>query len=127
MHKALCSTQSLVAHKHGNLSNNTPQPPSCGYADVTLMTSIFKIELCYTQCKYSTPIPNRKLTPDPNLDMYGVPLITKSCLFLPGGVSALVDGGIWAVFSMAVRVTMLERCSCPVPVHRPSIKDIKFL
>ena len=42
MHKALRTTQSLVVGKCSNLSNNASQPPSCGYSDVTLTTSISK-------------------------------------------------------------------------------------
>ena len=39
-HKELHTMQSLVARKHGN---NAPQPPSCGYSDVTLTTSLYDI------------------------------------------------------------------------------------
>ena len=35
-----CTPCNLPARKQDNLSNNAPQPPSCGYSDVTLMTSI---------------------------------------------------------------------------------------
>ena len=39
VHKALRTTQSLVACKRDNYSNNAHQPPSCEYSDVILTTS----------------------------------------------------------------------------------------
>ena len=44
-HKVLCTKQSSIMRKRGDLSNNTPQPPSCGYSDVTLTTSEEEITL----------------------------------------------------------------------------------